>query len=205
MTMRFSLLIIIMWSAFCATLLGSQAKVDVPPSSGQDIQSEIRDLEAKVQANPRSAHLHNQLAALYAAIDDFSGFKKEIGTAITLEPKDPINYFQASLVYGRKGLVQEQRAMLKKAIALDSQNPVFWLERARLCQAAGDRARAKHYYLKAKQLLAAAIARGQRSRSNHVPPASKVVGGTYYDSRHNAYSVENLDTSIDKELARLSE
>ena len=160
---------------------------------------------AQIQANPGAAHLHNQLAALYVASDNFAGFKKEINTAIRLEPKDPINYFQASLVYGRKGLKKSRIAMLNKAIALDSENPVFRFEHARLCDAIGDRVRAKEDYVKAKELLAVAIERGNKSRSDHVLRASRAAGGAYYDSFENAYSVENLEASIDKELAQMTE
>jgi tetratricopeptide (TPR) repeat protein len=141
---------------------------------------------------------------LYSDSGNFSGFVKEINTAIKLQPKDPINYFQASLTYGENGHHEKEVAMLEKAIALDSQNPTFRFRRAQIYGSEGLPDRAKKNYLDAKQLLAAAVERGNRSAADHVLRDSRVVKGTYNDSFNNAYTVEHLTADIEKALTRVS-
>jgi tetratricopeptide (TPR) repeat protein len=172
--------------------------------SQADEQTEVTEVLNKLRANPNSSFLHNQLAVLYGADGNFSGFEKEIKTAIKLQPRDPINYFQASLVYGRNGQQQKQIAMLEKAIAMDSQNPVFRFERARVYESEGLPDRAKKNYIKAKQLLLAAVERGKTSTADHVQRDFRAVGGTYYDSFNNAYSVENLEAGVEKAVMNKS-
>jgi tetratricopeptide (TPR) repeat protein len=171
--------------------------------SQTDVQAEIQELLSKLQTNPNSSFLHNQLAILYGDSGNFSGFVKEMNTAIKLQPKDPINYFQASLTYGQNGRQEKQVAMLEKAIALDSNNPVFRFERARIYESKGRPDRAKKNYLDAKQLLAA-VERGNVSTADHVLRDSRAVKGTYFDSFNNAYTVEHLEADIEKALARIS-
>jgi tetratricopeptide (TPR) repeat protein len=169
-----------------------------------DEQVEIQELLGKLQTDPNSSYLHNQLAILYSDSGSFSGFVKEINTAIKLQPKDPINYFQASLTYGENGHHEKEVAMLEKAIALDSQNPTFRFRRAQIYGSEGLPDRAKKNYLDAKQLLAAAVERGNRSAADHVLRDSRVVKGTYYDSFNNADTVEHLTADIEKALTRVS-
>jgi tetratricopeptide (TPR) repeat protein len=172
--------------------------------SQTDVQAEIHELLRKLQTNPNSSFLHNQLAILYSDNGNFAGFVKEMNTAIKLEPKDPINYFQASLTYGRNGQYEKQSAMLEKAIALDSNNPVFRFERARIYESKGRPDRAKKDYLDAKQLLAAAVERGNMSVADHFLRDSRAVKGSYLDTFNNAYTVEHLQEDIEKALTRIS-
>jgi tetratricopeptide (TPR) repeat protein len=180
------------------------ARTQAPSQSLADQQTEIRDLLGRLQPNPKSSSLHNQLAVLYAASGDSVRFEKEINVAIELEPKDPINYYQASLVYGRTGQKKKQVVMLEKAIALDSHNPVFRFDRARAYEVKGMRDRAKQEYLEAKRLLSTGIQTGEKSQADHVLHKARIIEGTYYDSFNNAYSVENLAAGIEKALGRIA-
>ena len=207
LTMKTVLFFIIFASLPFDMLAECQETGRMQPSSqsATNVQAEISDLLGKIQANPRSSSLHNQLAVLYGANGNLIGFEKEINAAIELEPKDPINYFQASLEYGRDGQQKKQILMLEKAIALDSHNPVFRFERAHVYENKGMHSPAKQEYLKARELLAAGIQVGRESEADHVLRDSRVVKGTYYDSYNNAYSVENLETGIEKALRRVSD
>jgi tetratricopeptide (TPR) repeat protein len=204
--MKTTLLLILLTNLFLGLAMEHQEGTPAKPSlsSTTDDREEIRDLLRKLQANPKSPYLHNQLAVLYGSDGNMAGFEKQINIAIELEPMDPINYFQASLVYGRSGQKNKQRLMLEKALARDPSNPVFHFELGRICEREGKRARAKKEYLEAKRLLAIAVRRGRESNSDHVLRDFRVVEGTYYDSFNNAYSVENLRLGIEKALARIS-
>jgi tetratricopeptide (TPR) repeat protein len=173
--------------------------------SPTDQQAEIRDLLSKLQTNPKSSFLHNQLAVLYSASGNLAGFEKEINIAIELEPMDPINYFQAAVVYGRNRDEKKQILMLEKAIKLDPHNPVFRFERARAYEVKGLHHRAKQEYLEARQLLAHGVQTGKESQADHVLRNARIVEGTYYDSFNNAYSVENLAAGIEKALLRVAD
>ena len=94
LTMKTVLFFIIFASLPFDMLAECQETGRMQPSSqsATNVQAEISDLLGKIQANPRSSSLHNQLAVLYGANGNLIGFEKEINAAIELEPKDPINY-----------------------------------------------------------------------------------------------------------------
>jgi tetratricopeptide (TPR) repeat protein len=148
-----------------------------------DLKAELAKATAGIAKNPKSAFWHTQAGVVYSALGDFESAVKELKTASSLDPWDPINDYTLYAIYKRKGMHAEQRQLILDALEKDPDNPLGHFEFAYILEEEKGWADSLREYQIAKRL------------------AANVKGPMYRDSRGNAYSVvtrEEVDKAIDR-------
>jgi Tfp pilus assembly protein PilF len=159
-----------------------------------DWRAELAERQKRLERDPNSAFLHNQVAVAYDALGDFDNFDREIQTAIKLDPSNSIDCYVAYAVYKRRHLQEKALSVLEKALQIDPANPLGHYEKAGLLEDAMEWQLALKEYETAQQLL-------QDVKSN---PQNFQQNSWYYtDARANPYDVGSLESSIANDIARV--
>jgi tetratricopeptide (TPR) repeat protein len=194
--MRPFLLFLIVVSRFAC--LG--AAQDVPRHninmSKADLEAEKLKLESQLKTKPNSSFLHNQLAILELGLGNRGSYVREMKSAIRLDPRDPLNYFQLSETYRQWKQLARADLYLVKAAKVDPNNPLFRMRVGEMYDRRGDPTSAHSEYVEAKKVL-------QALQDGHSSEGGRVEKGVYYDSRGNAYTgASSLESSLDQHLKR---
>jgi tetratricopeptide (TPR) repeat protein len=164
------------WDAQCA-----QKSADP-----QFLQQQLKSVQSELAKNPRSSFWHNQAAIIYAALHDYQQFDKEIDVTIQLDPANPGNYYLASSVYKERGLLKEAETALRKALKLDSHNPLGHYDLGQLLESKNEYRNAHAEYVTASEEL------------RRLPHGTK----RYSDRRGNSYPIELLHERIPVAIER---
>lgn len=168
----------------------SSQQTPAPKSSGTDVDAAMAETRQQLANSPNSGYLHNQLATLAAAKGDWNTYDKEIGTAIQLEPKNSLNYFQAAEVYRRRSMNTKALYMCSRASELDPQNPLIHFELGRIYETQSESAKALKEFATSKRLL------------DELHSTRRTDVKTYYDKSGNAYTLGDLENQLAKRLSK---
>jgi tetratricopeptide (TPR) repeat protein len=157
-------------------------------------REELNKTQSQLQRDPNSAFLHNQAAIAYDALGDFESFDREIHTAMTLDPRDPIHCYAAFAVYKRRHLADRSVSILDRALEIDPNNPFGHYEKAVIFENAKRWKNALTEYIATQELV-----RALKSDLSNLQRGE----WTYLDARRNPYDVTELASRVDEDIIRV--
>ena len=159
-----------------------------------DLHAELDRIQKDLKSNPQSAPLHNQAANVYDSLGDFQSFEREIQTAMTLDPENPIHPYIAYAVYKRRHATEKQTAVLDMALKIDPANPFGHYERASIFEDKKQWRDAFREYGVAQELIQHLKADARNLNSDRL---------MYVDTRGNPFDVTFQEMHIADDIARV--
>jgi tetratricopeptide (TPR) repeat protein len=177
--------------------------VQIPPVSNEpqhkvlnlDPHAQLDDIRKDLERDPQNASLHGQAATLYDSLDDFKSFEREIQTAMTLDPGNPMDYYMAYAVYKRRHLREKQAWALDAALKLDPANPFGHYQRAGTSETNKDWQSALDEYQATQEFLQRVVKSDPHNFQNN--------RWMYVDKRGNPYDVTFEESHIVDDISRI--
>jgi tetratricopeptide (TPR) repeat protein len=160
-----------------------------------DLHALLNNVQKDLERDPQNASLHSQAATLYDSLDDFKSFEREIQTAMTLDPGNPMDNYIAYAVYKRRRLREKQASALDTALKLDPANPFGNYEKAGMSADDKDWQNALEEYQAAQEFLQRVVKSDPHNFQNN--------RWMYVDKRGNPFDVTYEESHVADDISRM--
>lgn len=170
--------------------------------ASSNVDDEIAHLKKELEASPRSATLHGQLAAMLATKGDWDASDKEMSIAVQLDAHDPMFYIEAAQRFRARQMLDKALEMAQRAVAVDAKNPLSHFNLALIYQSRSDRVRADGEFRETKRLI------DEMSQPTSTPDVrNHIIKGPrgetwYHDQFGKDYLLDDIVKSLPRKLAQ---